>query len=97
MVVGKNYCVDGREPIKVDSGGHPPSWASELYRRSALAPYRIDQYVESPELDEKARMAYPRHAEYIWCATGNHVFRDCPLEYAWIGILAPRVSSSLDQ
>src|SRR4051812_26235215 len=97
MVVGKDYCVDWREPVEVDSRRGPSSRASEFYRGSALAPYRIRQYVEAGELDEEAGMTYPRDTEYVRCATRNRVFRSHSLEYAWIGIRLPTVSSSLDQ
>src|SRR4051812_14556848 len=97
VIVRKDHCIDGRKSLEVNSRRHPSSRTGELYRGSALTPYRIDQYVESAELNKEARMTYPRNSEHVRCATRNHVFRSRSLEYPRIGIWQPWFSSSLDE
>ena len=97
MVVRNEHCIDWRQPVKIHGRGNPPVRPDELYRRSAIAPYRVCENVQSTDLKQESRVADPGDCEQIRICARNDVVRRYLHENPWVRVRATRISPSLDQ
>lgn len=97
VIVRKNYGIDWRQPIELHGRRNPAMWSGELHRRSASAPHRICQDVQSAYLDKESCVSDPGDGEKIRIRAGNDVLGLNLDEDARIGVRTPRSSPSLHQ
>ena len=97
VIVRKDYRVNRRQAVEFNSRRDPAPGPNELQWRRTHAPNRIEENVQSRDLDEKARMADPRHSEQVRSGPRHEKGRVGSSEHTRVGIGASRISPPLHQ
>jgi hypothetical protein len=71
--------------------------ADELYWRSAIAPDRIGQYVQSADLKQEGRVTDPGYRKQIRIGARDDIIGRDLHENPWVWVGATWISPSLDQ